>query len=140
MCKWGKTERVRVKIAAELSHTGKTRWAVKGIDSCIAPIVNSLQKAGIDMYSSCCGHGEYKGEIELKDHRRLQMQTTQKLCKKACKKCWQENGWPWIKENDKFWDDLGYVWCIGADWGYKLHVSDLIPNNCLYKLEHAVLE
>jgi len=62
---------VRVKISADLSRTGKTRWATKKIDYCIAPIVKALQDAGIDMRGSCCGHGESKGTILLQDGRVL---------------------------------------------------------------------
>lgn len=65
MCKWGLEVGVCVKLPADLSHTGEETWAVKGIDSCIAPIVKALQDAGIDMRSSCCGHGKHDGEISL---------------------------------------------------------------------------
>ncbi len=56
MCKWGDTTPVRVKIAADLSHTGKERWAYKEIDRCLAPLVAELQAAGVNMRASCCGH------------------------------------------------------------------------------------
>jgi len=62
---------VRVKIPADLSHTNKVLWKVAGIDYCIAPIVEALQKAGIDMRGSCCGHGENDGNILLQDGRVL---------------------------------------------------------------------
>ena len=62
---------VRVKIPADLSHTGKAYWKVAGIDYCIAPIVKALQDAGIDMRGSCCGHGEGEGTILLQDKRVL---------------------------------------------------------------------
>ncbi len=62
---------VRVKIPADLSHTNKVLWKVVGIDYCIAPIVEALQKAGIDMRGSCCGHGENDGNILLQDGRVL---------------------------------------------------------------------
>ena len=60
-----KTTKVRVKIAASLSHTGKEYWKNTEIDYCIAPIVNMLQKIGVDMLGSCCGHGKQKGVILL---------------------------------------------------------------------------
>jgi len=41
------------------------------IDHCIAPIVKALQKGGIDMRASCCGHGKRRGRIELQDGRTL---------------------------------------------------------------------
>lgn len=71
MCKWGTDTNVRVKMPADLSHTGEERWDYKGIDSCIAPIVKALQEGGVDMRSSCCGHGKADGEISLADGRTL---------------------------------------------------------------------
>ena len=71
MCKWGDTVSVRVKIAADLSHTGEARWRDMGIDRCIAGLVRALQEAGIDMRGSCCGHGKGPGEIALQDGRTL---------------------------------------------------------------------
>lgn len=65
------TVTVRVKVAADLSHTGKARWKDAAIDACIAPLVAALQAAGIDMRSSCCGHGSGLVEILLADGRRL---------------------------------------------------------------------
>ena len=71
MCKWRDTVLVNVKIPADLSYTGKERWAKKGIDKCIAPIVKALQEGGIDMRGSCSGHGKFPGTIELQDGRLL---------------------------------------------------------------------
>jgi len=62
---------VRVKVPADLSHTGKVLWRVKRIDYCIAPIVKALQEARIDMRGSCCGHGKVDGDIHLEDSRLL---------------------------------------------------------------------
>jgi hypothetical protein len=69
MCKWGTSTLVSVKIPADLSYTGEARWKDCGIDACIADIVRALQVAGIDMRSSCCGHGGRPGEIRLQDGR-----------------------------------------------------------------------
>ncbi len=41
------------------------------IDGCIAPIVKALQRGGIDMRASCCGHGKGRGSIHLQDGRTL---------------------------------------------------------------------
>lgn len=71
MCRWGDNEVVRVKIAADLSHTERARWADKAIDCCIAPLVRALQRGGVDMRSSCCGHGRGPGEILLADGTKL---------------------------------------------------------------------
>lgn len=74
MCEWGDNEIVRVKIPADLSHSGKTYWKDVGIDRCIAPIVRALQGGGVDMRASCCGHGKYQGTIVLADGRVLRIQ------------------------------------------------------------------
>ena len=71
MCKWGTTEKVLVKIPADLSNTGKEKWQEEGIDKCIAPLVRALQEGGIDMRGSCCGHGGMLGDIHLQDNRVL---------------------------------------------------------------------
>lgn len=71
MCDHGNETPVRVKIAAELSHTGQPYWRTVGIDNCIADLVAALQAAGIDMLGSCCGHGEGDGSILLADGREL---------------------------------------------------------------------
>ncbi|MCK5601619.1 hypothetical protein KAR91_07120 [Candidatus Pacearchaeota archaeon] len=41
------------------------------IDSCIAPIVQALNNAGIATVASCCGHNKRPGNIVLKDGREL---------------------------------------------------------------------
>lgn len=69
MCDWGDTVNVEVTIPADLSHTSKARKAVKPIDRCIAPLVAALEKQGIVMRSSCCGHGKGVGVINLNDSR-----------------------------------------------------------------------
>lgn len=71
MCSRDQTELVRVKIPADLSHTGEERWKDAKIDSCIASLVRALQRAGIDMRGSCCGHGRSEGDIHLQDGRVL---------------------------------------------------------------------
>lgn len=71
MCTWGTDVPVRVLISAKLSHTGQPRWREMGIDSCIAPIVDALQKVEINMLASCCGHGHGPGRIDLADGRVL---------------------------------------------------------------------
>lgn len=71
MCEWGEEQIVNVKIPADLSYTGYWRWKHVGIDTCIADIVQALQRGGIDMRSSCCGHGKGDGEIILQDRRVL---------------------------------------------------------------------
>ena len=71
MCEQGNNILVEVKIPADLSHTDKAYWKKVGIDKCIAPIVEALQKGGIDMRGSCCGHNERNGYITLQDKRVL---------------------------------------------------------------------
>lgn len=64
-------QKVLVKIPADLSCTDFARFKYVGIDACIAPIVEALQKGAIDMRGSCCGHGKALGEIHLQDGRVL---------------------------------------------------------------------
>lgn len=71
MCSYGDTVPVWVRIPVELSHKGCTYWKYAQIDRCIAPLVEALQMGGIDMLSSCCGHGEDIGYITLSDGRVL---------------------------------------------------------------------
>lgn len=71
MCEENDTVSVRVKIQADLSCDGKEHWTDAQIDRCIAPLVQALQRGGIDMRSSCCGHGTYVGRIDLQDGRCL---------------------------------------------------------------------
>ena len=71
MCSRDQTIPIRLKVPADLSHTGKAEWRVFPIDRCIADLVRALQLDGIDMRSSCCGHGAGPGEIVLQDSRVL---------------------------------------------------------------------
>ena len=43
----------------------------QGIDECIKPIVDALNKNGVKTIASCCGHGFRNGIISLKDGRQL---------------------------------------------------------------------
>jgi len=71
MCKYNNCALVKVWIPPELSHTGKGRWDIKPIDACIARIIEALNKDGIRTISSCCGHGNDLGRIDLEDGRAL---------------------------------------------------------------------
>lgn len=71
MCNHGDEVLLWVPIPADLSHTGKFRWDKKGIDTCIAPLVDALNRARIFTESCCCGHGEMLGHIWLQDGRVL---------------------------------------------------------------------
>lgn len=74
MCAWGTETLLLVPIPAHLSHTGSFRWELKGVDSCIADLVEALNAAGIYTANSCCGHGERPGGIILHDGRVLTVQ------------------------------------------------------------------
>ena len=71
MCQDRYSVKVRVRIDADLSCSGRAKWKMKPIDRCIAPLVEALQKGGINMRGSCCGHGRGDGDIELSDGRIL---------------------------------------------------------------------
>lgn len=57
----------RVRITADLSHTGEERWGDKPVDMCLAPIVNALNGIGCFTNACCCGHGKATGSIHLHD-------------------------------------------------------------------------
>lgn len=63
MCRWGDSVPVPVVVAAPLSHTGRTRAAVRPIDRCLAPAVAWLQAIGVVTGSACCGHGRGPADI-----------------------------------------------------------------------------
>ena len=71
MCINGDTEKVSVKIASDLGAEGIEKWKDCQIDSCIASLVAALQRGGVDMRGSCCGHGRENGSIVLQDGRVL---------------------------------------------------------------------
>lgn len=79
MCKWGNEIHMPVLVSADMSYTGKQRWAVKGVDSCIADIVKVLNDAGLYTMTCCCGHGKRSGEIKLYDGRNLIIRERSKL-------------------------------------------------------------
>jgi hypothetical protein len=78
MCEWGNDVILLVPIPAELSHTEQFRWDYKGVDSCIAPIIQALNDAGIYTSQSCCGHGKGDGRIDLHDGRILVIKSKDK--------------------------------------------------------------
>lgn len=73
MCEWGDTVHKFVLVPAEDHHSqdGEPHWEYKPIDSCIAEIVDALNKAGIYTSGSCCAHGKGVGFISLHDGRQL---------------------------------------------------------------------
>jgi len=76
MCQWGTDTVLLVPMSPDESHTGQFRWAWKGVDSCIADIVQALNAAGIYTAQSCCGHGKGDGSIILHDGRELIIRPT----------------------------------------------------------------
>ena len=64
MCKWG----IETKLMLPRAN-GNIKPV--GIDSCIASIVEALNKNGVRTIASCCGHGKIDGSIILADGREL---------------------------------------------------------------------
>lgn len=64
-CPCRETVPVAVHVDADLSYTGRERWAVKKIDRCVAPWVSYFQSLDINMRCSCCAHGNGPMEIVL---------------------------------------------------------------------------
>lgn len=58
---------VEIPGASPRGHLGTKR----GIDACIAPLVEALNAAGFPTVASCCGHGHRPGSIVLEDGREV---------------------------------------------------------------------
>lgn len=71
MCSHGDDVLLLVPIDPKLAHDDKFRWDYRGIDRCIAPIVEALNNAGVYTANCCCGHGKGDGSIALHDGREL---------------------------------------------------------------------
>lgn len=69
MCR--RTAYLRLRVADEFDVPAEERWRTVEIDGCISSLVAAIQAAGIDMRSSCCGHGNREGYIHLSDGRAL---------------------------------------------------------------------
>lgn len=74
MCKHGDTVNVELLTVARCSHTGRDFRRVWPVDRCIAKIVESLDRGGVRMLGSCCGHGKGDGQILLEDGRILRIE------------------------------------------------------------------
>jgi len=74
--------RLRLTIIARLSHNGRERKAVKGVDACIADIVRALNAGGVKTTSCCCGHGN-AGSIMLADGRELLIKRAKESSRKG---------------------------------------------------------
>ena len=72
-CRCSETELVEVLIADDLSCTGKGGMKKSKIDKCIAPLVKELQAWGVNMRSSCCGHGETFGHVVFADGNEIKL-------------------------------------------------------------------
>lgn len=83
MCKWGTKTLVKVTVPARLSHTGKERIKMAGIDSCIAPIVKMFNDNGMLTDASCCGHGKMFGNIVLADGKEIMISPDWETTRKA---------------------------------------------------------
>ena len=70
-------------MPAHLSHTGKERIKMAGVDSCIAPIVKVFNDNGILTDASCCGHGKMFGSIILADGREILISPNRETTLKA---------------------------------------------------------
>lgn len=80
MCKRDNTKLITVH------HTGDIRYGNVNIDKCIADIVSALNMADIPIptESSCCGHDEKVGYVELSDGRILGVFPDKKSFLKYC--------------------------------------------------------
>jgi hypothetical protein len=71
MCEHGDTVLIEVWVHETVSYSGRREFRARPIDRCIARLVETLDRGGIYMLGSCCGHGRDPGEILLADGRTL---------------------------------------------------------------------
>ena len=83
MCQHGHEVLCWVYVCPEDSYTGSGRWALKGIDACLADQVKALNAAGRLTRSCCCGHGEGVATIILHDGTRIENKENESMCEKA---------------------------------------------------------
>lgn len=69
MCKWGTNKTLLVPVTP-------TDWQNREVDSCIADIVDALNKGGVLTLACCCGHGKSDGSILLHDGREMVLRAT----------------------------------------------------------------
>lgn len=65
MCEHGTYKEVLVKTYPD------NIYKYKKVDSCIADIVDALNRYGLETTTSCCGHGSGESSILLEDGRQL---------------------------------------------------------------------
>lgn len=61
MCQWNNTKAIFIDNR------------IIDVDSCIADLVDALNKCGLKTVASCCGHGKQPGTILLKDGREVRI-------------------------------------------------------------------
>lgn len=98
MCKWGTSTVLTITVPAYLSSTGQDKIKSIGVDSCIAPLVEALNVAGILTDASCCGHGNRPGSIILADGRELIISPSREATIEM------EKNYPDIHGVHRFWD------------------------------------
>lgn len=71
MCDHDNREQAMTVIRRDDSGT-PTIWC----DPCLAPLIESLNDAGLATIASCCGHGEYNGWVMFRDGRTVEVHAT----------------------------------------------------------------
>ena len=69
MCDEHSSVLVEIPTASERGEHGRQR----GIDGCIAPLIDALNQGGVATVASCCGHNKRPGSIVLADGRELRI-------------------------------------------------------------------
>lgn len=66
MCVSGDRVWTPVHVDSSVAHEGFAIVKEMPIDRCLVPLVRELDRRGIRMLSSCCGHGRLDGVILIK--------------------------------------------------------------------------
>ncbi len=64
-----KPDDIENNVPIQLHHENIVGHRTVRVDPCIAPLVQSLNAAGYQTTSSCCGHNHQPGNIRLEDGR-----------------------------------------------------------------------
>jgi hypothetical protein len=116
MCKWG----TNTEVTLFEPRTNGMKTAK--VDSCIAPIVQALNDAGIKTIASCCGHNNRPGNIILDDGRELFIVPNYEFARKLDSKLPKIQGeiMQEIEEEktQKLWEEKEYK---GWDLAYCAH-------------------
>lgn len=83
MCEPQTRQWVPVHVDASCAHEGRPVYKFMPIDTCIARLVEELDRAGYRMLASCCGHGKDDGNIVFADGHQVTIAEARQIANDA---------------------------------------------------------